>query len=276
MKYSIITDTSFSLSSEDIEKYDVSVLNLRTFINDKELGKDISNEEFFRLLKDDENADVKTSAPSPAEIEDFIKSAKEKSENVIYLTISGKFSSTYQTAKVIANNYEGVEIFDTKNVFAANKILFDYLVKNLDTDLTVEEIISNLEKLRDNTYTYFIVKSLSYLQKNGRIGKAGAVIGELMSIKPILFIDDEGSVSSFAKARSNKKAVDKIIDMINNCESKNIYASQINSSDDIEYFVSKVENVSKDQVIPAVIAVHAGPDTFAVSFSDNSKIDFEV
>lgn len=279
MKYTLIVDTSFSLSADLKAKYDVEVINLHTYLGNDELYVDINEQQFYDKLFNDEDAEVKTAAPSPATIIDVINKAKEKCDNVIIMPISSGMSSTYQTIKLLAADFENVHVFDTKGVFAKNQILFDFFVENLESDLDIETILVEAEKIRDNIKTYFIVNDLKYLQKNGRIGHASALIGQLLSIKPILEVDQEGYVNNIAKVRSEKKAIDKIISLIKKADLiDKLYVSHLDDEKDFESFNEKFDldiEFDYSQTIPPVIGVHSGPRILAVSFVDKKGTIYE-
>lgn len=279
MKYTIVIDKSFNLDQNIIDKYDIDVINLHTYINGKELYVDINETDFYHELFTNKDADLKTAAPSPATISDTIKKAKEKSDNVIIMTISSEMSSTYQTTKLIANEFSNVHVFNSKGVFAKNKIIFDYFLQNIDSDQKIEKIIENAEKIRDNIKTIFVVEDLKYLQKNGRIGKASAIIGEILKIKPILEVDIDGAVNTLAKVRSEKKAIEKIISLIKKAKQiDKIYISTLNDEIDLGTFKDKFNlDVELDfsQTIPPNIGVHSGPKVFAVVFLDKKGTVYE-
>lgn len=279
MSYTLIVDTSFKLDESIIKKFDVEVINLHTFINDKELYCDINDEEFYEELFNNENAEVKTAAPSPALISDVIKKAKEKNDNVIIMPISSSMSSTFQTIKVVSSEFENVHVFDSKGVFIKNRILFDFFAENINSDKEIDVLLNEAEKIRDNSHVYFIVNDLKYLQKNGRIGKASALIGDLLSIKPILEVDIDGFVSNIAKVRSEKKSIDKIISLIKKSNKVDkIYVSSLGNEENIDLFLEKLDldvEIDKNETIPPVIGVHAGPKVFAVGFLDKEGTCYE-
>lgn len=280
MKYTIIVDTSFKLKDDEIKKYDVEVINLHTYINDKELYVDINETDFYHELFRNEDADLKTAAPAPATIMEKIELARKKADNVILMTISSEMSSTYQTAKIISQEYDNVHVFNSKGVFAKNKILFDFFAENMDSDKNIEEIFEQAEKIRDNIKTIFVVSDLKYLQKNGRIGKAAGIIGDVLKIKPILEVDIDGAVNTLAKVRSEKKAVDKIINMIKKAKQVDkLYIATLNDEIDLESFKEKFNldaEVDFSQTLPPAIGVHSGPKVFAVVFLDKKGTIYET
>lgn len=279
MKYTVIVDTSFKLKEEEISKYDIEVVNLHTYINDQELYVDINEQDFYHELFRNDDADLKTAAPAPATLMDKINKAKEKCENVIMMTISSEMSSTYQTAKIISHDYENVHVFNTKGVFAKNKILFDYFMSNANSEKSIEEILSEAEKIRDNIKTYFVVSDLKYLQKNGRIGKAAGIIGDVLKIKPVLEVDIDGAVNTIAKVRTEKKAVDKIINMIKKAKQVDkLYIATLNDEIDLDSFKEKFNldiELDFSQPLPPAIGVHSGPKVFAVVFLDKKGTCYE-
>lgn len=280
--YSIVIDTSFNVSKEEIIKYDLDVIQIHAYINNKELNVDVDENQFYKEFFEDENADVKTSAPSIGQIEQRIKSAKSKNEKVIVLTTSSQVSSTNSNVNLIAKNFENVFVIDSKGAFAKNRIIFNYLIENLNSNLSIEEIISNAEQIREQTSLMFIINDLKYLQKNGRIGKAASLIGEFLSIKPILSVDDKGAICTLTKARSEKKAIDKMLDFVQKAKKvTEVYISTLDEKPLLDMFVEKFNKLETNitlnysQFMPAVVGVHSGPKVFIIAFLDQHNTVYE-
>lgn len=280
--YTVVVDTSFNLTSDEIKKFDVEVVQIHAYIDNKEINVDISEKEFYYKFFNSSNANVKTAAPSMGQINQKIKNAKNKNENVIFLTTSSKLSSTNAYANKVAQNYENVYVIDSKGAFAKNKIMFNYLIENQNSNLTIQEVIKNVKEIRENISLMFIINDLKYLQKNGRIGKAASIMGEFLSIKPILSVDKTGGIFTLTKARSEKKAIDKMLDFIEN--SKKVSEVYISTLDEINLMNMFIEKFNKrhlnvtlnySQIIPAVVGVHSGPKIFIMAFLDKKNTSYE-
>lgn len=274
-KYTIIVDTSFNISQEEIKKYDIEIISIHAYLDKQELNVDLTEEEFYEKFFNTLDADVKTAAPSQGQIIGKINLALKKCENVLILTTSSKLSSTYQNAKLVAKNFKNVKVIDSKGAFAKTKMMFDYLASNMNSNLSLDEIINNVKIIRDNTKIYFIINDLKYLYKNGRLNKAQAMLGEMLSIKPVLEATNNGEIGIVKKVRTLSKAVDLLIDFVKNGkEIDECYLSTLDDVFTLDMFVKKYENLNLKpklnytQKLPAVVGVHSGPKVFIICFLD--------
>lgn len=277
-KYTLVVDTSFNLSEDEIKQFDIDVIQIHAYINNLELNVDISEEKFYAEFFKQKDCNVKTSAPSLGEISEVLTKAKSKNDNVIVLTTSSAVSSTYAHVCKVASEQENIYVIDSKGAFAKNKIIFDYLIKNRQSDLKIEQIITNACEIRDHTKLFFIINDLKYLTKNGRIGTASGLIGDILNIKPILSVDDNGAICPFAKVRSIKKAVDKMIEQITKATKvSEVYLATLDDKPVLDLFVERFAQLKSDiklnysQVMPAVVGVHSGPKVFIIAFLDEIK-----
>ena len=126
--------------------------------------------------------------------------------------------------------------------------------------------------MRNSTGLYFLVDTLEYLQKGGRIGKASALIGSILNIKPILSIDDEGTIISVDKVRGSKKAIQRIVDMLKEQFGDGpvtvhfAWGRPRGSALDLQAAINanfQIDSVSTTTLGP-VVGTHVGPDTAAV------------
>jgi DegV family protein with EDD domain len=136
-----------------------------------------------------------------------------------------------------------------------------------------EEVVAEVLRLRKEMRLYFLVDTLEYLQKGGRIGKAAALFGSLLNIKPILTIDDEGVVTPLEKVRGQKRAVSRIVELIEKDfggQRINLYVALTPGHDEtarelISLLKSRfsIQNYEETAIGP-VIGTHAGPGTVGV------------
>ena len=160
-----------------------------------------------------------TSQPSPAEFLETYKSilAEDPDAHIISVHISSALSGTYQSAQ-LAQNLLGddapVTLLDSRTTSYMLGWMAVTMAKAAADNESVEACVQKAERIRRSTSLYFLVDTLEYLQKGGRIGKAAAVAGYLLNIKPILSIDPEGEVTSVDKVRGSKRAIDRIIGLL--------------------------------------------------------------
>ncbi|SHH64692.1 DegV family protein [Clostridium grantii] len=212
-KIALVADSASDLTKEQIEKYNVTVLPLKIIYKNNEYldGIDITPEEVYERLEEEIPS---TSLPSPQDIENvFTKLENEGYTHVIAIPLSSNLSGTYNTVKLIADNHPKLTstIFDSKSLTLGTGSLVLACGEMLQQGKSYKEIVEQLPLMRDNVTVYYVVDTLKYLIKGGRIGKVSGTIGSLLNLKPIISIDKDGVYYTYAKIRGKKQATSKLI-----------------------------------------------------------------
>ncbi len=213
-KIAIVTDSNSGISQSEAAKMGVHVLPMPFSIDGKVYyeGVDISFDEFFELQEND--ADISTSQPSIAEVASLWDRLLDEYETLVHIPMSSSLSSSYQTAMVVAQDYEGrVFVVDNKRISVTQKRSVQDALELAEKGYTAEKIKEILEKTQYDNSIYITLETLKYLKKGGRITPAAAAIGTLLKIKPILQIQG-GKLDAFSKARTKKAAKKIMIDAI--------------------------------------------------------------
>lgn len=209
VKIALVTDSTSDLDKETIDKYDIKVLPLRIVYKDKEFidRVNITPKEVYDNLHIET---PHTSLPSIQDIENlFLELGKEKYTHAIVVPISSGLSGTYNTLKLVSDSHPEIitTVFDSKSLTLGAGAIIIKCAELIESGKTYEEIIEMLPKIRDSISVFYIVDTLKYLIKGGRIGKVSGTVGELLNIKPIISIDSEGIYYTYAKVRGKKKAL---------------------------------------------------------------------
>lgn len=211
----IVTDSTADLPRELIEELGITVVPLNVHFGD-EVYKDqveISTDEFFHKLQ---HGDVmpKTSQPSPGDFLEVYKELSAEGDSIISIHISSELSGTHNSAMLAKGMLPeaDINVFDTRKVSGGIGLFVIEAARAVKAGKSKEEIIAMLENMQEKVRVIFILDSLEYLEKGGRIGKASAVLGSMLSLKPILTIE-EGIVHSKEKARGFKKAKKRMVEM---------------------------------------------------------------
>lgn len=213
-KIALITDSTCGLPKEYIEKYDVHVARLKIIYKNTEYidGINITADEVYSKLPDELPT---TSMPSVQDVCDLYDSLiNEGYTHAIVLPISSGLSGTINSFKLGSADYnEKITsfIFDTKILSMAVGLSVIEIGKMIKEGNTFNYICEQVPKLREKTSMYFTVDTLEYLIKGGRIGKVSGGIGEILNLKPIITMNDEGSYSTFTKVRGSKQAFNKLL-----------------------------------------------------------------
>lgn len=216
MNYKIVADSSCDLNNELKEKMDIGLVPLKidvggkTFVDDENLD----TKELLQAMKNS-NEPIKTSSPSPG---DFLKEY-EKGDNVFVVTLSSALSSTYSNA-VLAKNIametgnKFIHVFDSLSASIGETLVSLKILESIQNNLKPKEIVKKVEEYIDEMKTFFILESLDNLMKNGRISKTMGHMASLLSIKPIMGGDDDGSIKLVEKVRGSKRAFNRLVEII--------------------------------------------------------------
>ncbi|SHF50772.1 DegV family protein [Desulforamulus putei] len=207
----IVTDSTADLPEDLYQKYSISRVPLKVLIGTEIYrdGIDITTEQFYNRLQQGEMAG--TSQPSPGEFAQVFESLTADGSQVICLTLSSQFSGTYQSARLAAGMVKGtVEVIDTKSATRGVGLMAMAASRAAAEGKTLDEIKALVHGLIPKMKVLFLVDSLHYLERGGRIGKAQAFLGSLLNIKPLLCVKD-GIVYPYEKIRGKNKGLERII-----------------------------------------------------------------
>ena len=273
-KIALITDSTSDLDKQTVEKYDIKVLPLRIVYKDREYidRVNITPQEVYDNL---DKEIPHTSLPSMQDMEDlFLKLEKEGYTHTIVVSISSGLSGTYNTLKLVSEGHPKLKttIFDSRSLTLGAGAIIIKCAELIRDGKTYEEIIQLLPKIRDSISVYYIVDTLKYLIKGGRIGKISGTVGELLNIKPIISINPEGIYYTCTKVRGKKKALSTLfeisMDILSTTKGR-VWIMHGGAEDEGRKFFElfrNVENISYLNFadISPVAGVHTGPGLIGV------------
>ena len=210
-KIAIVTDSNSGITQDEGRELGVSVLPMPFYINDVMYleGITLSQEAFYERLKNDES--ISTSQPSPAEVCGLWDNLLEEYDEIVHIPMSSGLSGSCETAMMLAQDYDGkVQVVDNQRISVTMKLSVLDAMKMAEDGLSAAEIKRILEEQKFNSSIYIMVDTLKYLKKGGRVTAAGAAIGTVLGIKPVLQIHGE-KLDAFAKTRGVKQAKKKMI-----------------------------------------------------------------
>ncbi|CAM3353166.1 DegV family protein [Marinicrinis lubricantis] len=216
----IVTDSTADIPKEIREQLGIEMVPLKVHFGEETFldSVTIEAEQFYTKLEQADQLPT-TSQPSPVDFMDVYKRLikEDPDAQIISIHLSSALSGTYQSA-VLARNMleidEQITVWDSKSASYGFGLLVVAAAKAAQSGKTKDEVLEVIREIKGNMALYFLVDTLEYLQKGGRIGKAAAMLGSLLNIKPILSIDEEGEVASVDKVRGQKKAFARIVDML--------------------------------------------------------------
>ncbi len=277
-KIKICTDSTSDLDNEALKKYNINMVPLSVHFGQKSYKDkiDLSTEEFYKMLQSDPDH-PKTSQPTPEDFKNKYTELLKDGSEVISIHLASKMSGTIQSAFMAKNELktDKIHIVDSGYVaFILGMITIESSIA-VEKGKSISEILNMIEKIKKKINLYFIVDTLEYLQKGGRIGKAAALIGGLLNIKPILTIKD-GEVMPFEKIRGTKKVFFRLTGLLKDYVDKNpgniklglAHASALKSLQELKENLNNVFDCSNAFIseIGPVVGSHTGPGTLAICF----------
>lgn len=275
-RISIVTDSTSDIPENLKEGLDITVIPLKIYFGEEEFreGVDITPKEFYAKLKTFEGL-PRTSQPSPADfVECYKKLAENGTDHIISIHLSSRLSGTYQAA-VLAKDLVDipVDVIDSRAASIMIGFMAIEAAKAAKQGKDREYILNMLHDMINNIKAYFVVDTLEYLRRGGRIGKAAVFLGNLFSLKPMLTIQD-GLVAPVEKIHGKTKVLDKMIERIVRETKGRPLKGAFVHADSEEFVVSHMEQVKSKcnftelnvSTLGAVIGLYAGPGTVGIVF----------
>ena len=276
MAVRIVTDSTADLPKKLVAEHGIAVVPLNIHFGEEVLkdGVDIWSEEFYHRLK---NSPIlpNTSQPAPGEFLKTYQQIARSGDTIISIHISEELSGTLGSATVAASMLSPdikVITFDSRTVSMALGLLVIQAAKMAKAGATTAEIINRLQEYQQELVVYFTVNSLEHLQRTGRIGKASAFLGCLLSIKPLLAITD-GGIIPIEKIRGNfqKVAQQMVANIAGRFGKRRLLVSIVHTQ--LPELLQILRVMALEQLTVSeltvnlmgpVVGSHAGPDTIGI------------
>ena len=286
MPYTIISDSSANLTDEFIERAGIKILSLEFIVDGVSYrgyteGEITDNKQFYGMMR--QGKVVKTSLVSRSETETLIRACFNEGNDVFYLGFDSAISGSYEQSSTRMHQIQIDEFPERKlrcvdSLAAAlgEGLFIAEVVKRRDEGYSLDELADWAEENRLTFAHWFTVEDLKYLQRGGRLSQGAAIAGTLLSIKPVLHIDEEGRLVPVLKMRGRKKSIKALFDRYAERAREPrselpVYISHGDCLEDAEQLADMIrsEYGAKEFVIndlDPVIGAHSGPGTLALFF----------
>ncbi|VGV09953.1 EDD, DegV family domain-containing protein [Streptococcus pyogenes] len=278
MTFTIMTDSTADLNQTWAEDHDIVLIGL-TILCDGEVYETvgpnrISSDHLLKKMK--AGSHPQTSQINVGEFEKVFREHARNNKALLYLAFSSVLSGTYQSAlmarDLVREDYPDavIEIVDTLAAAGGEGYLTILAAEARDSGKNLLETKDIVEAVIPRLRTYFLVDDLFHLMRGGRLSKGSAFLGSLASIKPLLWIDEEGKLVPIAKIRGRQKAIKEMVAQVEKdiADSTVIvsYTSDQGSAEKLREELLAHENISDVLMMPLgpVISAHVGPNTLAV------------
>ena len=227
MKLAVITDSSAFLQAETLRKEDLFVLDIPVNIDGQEYveGVNLTAQEFYEKMARSSEL-PKTSQPSIAKLDEILSSLQEKGyTHVLGLFLSSGISGFHQNIQYMKDEFEGLTISfpDTRITSAPLGFMVESVFQWVEQGDDFESILEKVTEQIENTSAFIMVDDLDHLVKGGRLSNGAAILGNLLSIKPILYFNDQGVIEVYEKVRTEKKATKRLVEIVKETTSNGNY-----------------------------------------------------
>lgn len=288
--FEIIVDSAANIPADLVKKFKIKVLSFVNLVNGKEVtcfDPDLSEEEerqkgkeYYDAIRS--GAEIKTGLISSGIFEDTFREILEQDKDILYFSLSKNISGNYNSARVAAEELmdsgeysHKIRLIDSLNASLAQGILAIYASEMRDKGMSFDDVADELETYPARMNGVFTVGDLKYLSRTGRISGTSALIGNVLSIKPILRGNKDGYIVQYKKCRGRKSALNELISLVcdNIVDSENqiIGIAHADAYEDSLYVMEQIQKRIKvrdfiNTSYDFCTGSHVGPDTIALFF----------
>ena len=281
MGYVIVTDSVLDIEERFLHQNGICTVPLSFTIDgydtvEDDFGKTVPFSDFYRQLRD--GATVTTAQAPISAFTSVFEGILKSKRDVVYLGFSSALSGNYQTGCIAKNELDEkysnqIYCVDTLAAAGGQTLVIREAAKRKAEGYTAEQLVEWAQEFRKHVVHWFTVDDLLYLHRGGRVPKSAAVMGSLLSVKPILYVSDEGKLLVWKKARGRKRALEMLAKQMNkHIREIGTYPVTISHGDcqeDAEYLKEYIlSHTAVEQVeihmLDTVIGAHAGPGTVAL------------
>lgn len=276
----ISTENTCDLSISTLNNLSVSAINMEYTAGDQvyggDTGKDLHHSDFYNEMR--AGAKTRTSMINDQRAREYLSALLEKGKDVLHISFASACSGTYDafcraSKELNSLSKNKVYVIDSRCESTAQGLLVRLCVEKKQSGSAIQEVKEYAEDILHRINSLFTVDNLKYLVAGGRVSKSTAIIGNVLNVKPVLYVDDAGKLTSGSKVISRRLSLNKIVKMTAekiSGECPYIYVSHADCENDAKAVAKKLLDLTSGQVfienIGPVIGAHSGPGTLAVFF----------
>lgn len=274
MTVRIVTDSTCDLPADEVGRHGITVVPLSVFFGDEGLldGIDITAADFYDRMTAYKGL-PRTSQPSVELFQDAYRSLAGDGVEIVSIHVSSKLSGTLNAASVareVVKHEVHVDLIDSYNVSLGLGLIVLEAARAADAGATVPEVVATARRAMDRVSVHVIVDTLEYLQKGGRIGRARSFLGSVLSIKPIIRVED-GEVAPFERVRTRSKAVERMFELASNMpRAKEMFVGCSGGDSDALALIERLRPLLphtdlKLGYLGPVVGVYTGPNALGIA-----------
>ena len=282
--YIIMTDSCCDLNAHMAQELELNVVPLTVHMNGKDYanmldGSEISFEEFYKNIRS--GILSTTSAANVGQFEDAMRAVLAQGQDIVCINFSSALSATYQNAciaaKTMADEFpeSHVYVVDSLSASLGQGLLLYLAVQKKREGLSAEELVQWVEENKLHIDHWFTVDDLNFLKRGGRVSAATALVGTMLSIKPVMHTDNEGRLTLVDKARGRKASLKALLDAIERLaiepEKQTMFICHADCEEEAKQVAAEIQRRFgttdiRIHYIGPVIGSHTGPNTMGLFF----------
>lgn len=278
MALRIVTDSTSDLSPAVRREYGIETVPLTVHFGPESFKEEVemSHDQFWAKLKSSPHH-PKTAQPSPGDFMEVYQKLHGQGDEILSIHISGALSGTLSSASIAAQMMPEAKItlVDTKSVSLGLGMLAIEAARMAKAGKSAEEIAAWANEVRQRMNIFFTLDTLDFLHKNGRVGRAQALLGGLLGVKPILQVDRDGLVAPADKVRGRSKVLPRLLELMNervpHGRKIRLAGLHARAPHEIEGWITEIKKhydvvEHRTAEIGPVVATNGGPGTLGAAF----------
>lgn len=276
MKIAIVTDSTCDLPKDLVDKYNINVIPLRILYKGEEYRDniDITSDEVYERLSEEVPT---TSLPLPEDVEDlFQRLTADGYTHVISIHLSSGLSGTSQMIQNMADRAKGlvVKVIDSKSISMGLGYTVLEAARFAKEASDFESVVKHAQTIKERLKVYFVLDTLEYLIKGGRIGRVAGTLGQILNVKPIITVNSEGIYTTYAKVRGRRQSINKLREIVQDHVQKaasSVAVCHGAAGKEAKELIEQLRKSASDNInefisshVSPVIGVHTGPGTLGV------------
>jgi len=285
MSIKFIVDSMCETNSEILRRYEFDVLPIPVTLDDKTYydGIDVTSKMIIDFVANNKHTFPKTAQIQPLAIISTFENHLKNGHDIIYLAFSSKLSGTYQTARLLGMDLQEkypdqkITIIDSLSATTGSALILYQGLKLNKLNRSYEEIVETMTFLSDHIQIFFLVGDIKWLAQGGRVSRNAALIGDMLKIVPILYLND-GEIQVYEKIRGQKKALKKLLATVDEKMAGNreqiigfVQSTAPEIQEKVKKYMQKEFNIT-NFMIPdgagAALTVHIGTNCLGIMFFD--------
>jgi len=280
MTVKVITDSAADLPPTLAEELGITVVPVYLRFGDKVYRDrvDISEDEFYHKLLHDP-IHPSTTQPTPQDFADAYQKLSQEADGIISIHLTSRLSGTYNSAiqgKKLVEDGCPIEVVDSQTLSMANGLIAMEAAKIARSGKGLQQVLAEVRQIIPNIHLLILLDTLKYLAKGGRIGKAKALLGSVLSVKPLLIVKD-GELQPAGQVRTRSQGIQRLFDFAKNAiDIQDLSVVYSTTPDEAQILAEHVgslvprERITLARVGPA-IGVHAGPGALGIGFREGVR-----